>query len=1156
MPVHSKKFGQHLSRLVDMAREAHLRGKSVSLKAGSAVHALQSKVKALSQRSGGRERKRDWEDKRALELQAGGPVSSQARPRQKARSRVEVPQPVPFQCFDQRRRSSSSEDDVEEEVVARVQLHTDLTEPQREQESWGAMGKGAEKGEREGLAGSVPGQPHGFGEGASLESLDNIQSDSTGGNKEDPPPSPKPAPSFSSTSSSSSSPSSHRHWAPPKGFWRVARPETPFLNGVGTQTTMPIASSFVSLKDEPPANATLSGFQRKSRLASVDSVVEDKDENKGCWDMLRSDSLDCYLERCDKREVKERTDCVGGLWRAESWESVCSQEGTLSLWETVEANQRARGRSVNRRRNTNREEEKGSVDIPYLCVDQIDKRDVSLDASAFWDHEWDSTIPQQELLELPGSHFNPDKIPLSPRHERAMLLLERARLKACFNQPKGDRPPTRRAHSAQRYNPRRQQSGSGSPPLQKAVAVQPKEELTDPPSPGPLLIPQRKDPFPGGRNCRYGNSPTRVRFEDESEKEVESRYLDRVRERGRATGQKSKGILEKKTVRSISITGPTPTLEDVSFTNAASTQMTAAVVVVRKCEACGSILRDPPVPEPETAMAQPGNVEENQGKKVPRWVPPAQSDGIPQLDQPSSVRPKVAAVTFGEVLILGEDTEGGAGGGEGEKASGFGKLRRRSKKGESRLKLVGSGHGPYGASWAHRRNSNPRNRVNVCRRAVTFALGSPVALDRPLVGASGNSIPKDRDAPTPPLPIKSALKSGSTSRASGQRVVKLLPSVQYRLINLDEAGGHHDLITAEQHGEGPISAPPGSPPSSALVPCIRSSSLRYSPARITPDLPPAELWDTAADGAGLVLSGDVCRDLSVALPECRPALRCLGVSRAEDLRAELLRAEHLKAEAQWDDGLEGARRSMAERDSRPKLSLRRFFSSIGLHSVGRLVKGGRSSSMEQLSISAPRASSTSPSPTHRLHPNARLQRTPSLQALRTLSPLAQLRKASSVQSLERRVERSTILGGVPVPYSLAPRVIQRALSVEEVLAPRVLRPMGRVVQAFPDGTLLLELTRPPNGPFGFVISRGKGRPVTGVYVEQVGDGTEDGLYSGFLGAGDEILEVNGEAVAGLTLDQVTRLMTSNSTASIHISCHNVGTSAEQCNTGIFHYPFQ
>lgn len=183
---------------------------------------------------------------------------------------------------------------------------------------------------------------------------------------------------------------------------------------------------------------------------------------------------------------------------------------------------------------------------------------------------------------------------------------------------------------------------------------------------GPTPYPTKQRPLPwGGRNRQYGNSPTREQFEDKSENEAASCYLDRRRERGRATDQKSRGILEKKTERRISITDPTPTQEDVGFTNAASTQVTELGMVVRKCEACGSNLRDPPVPEPQTATAQPGNPEENQGKKVTRCVLPPQSDGIPQLEQPSSVRPKVAGVTFGEVLILGEDT--GAGGGWGRR---------------------------------------------------------------------------------------------------------------------------------------------------------------------------------------------------------------------------------------------------------------------------------------------------------------------------------------------------------------------------------------------------------------------------------------------------------------------------------------------------------
>ncbi|XP_012987947.2 uncharacterized protein si:ch211-13f8.1 isoform X2 [Esox lucius] len=1103
---------------------------------GSAVHALRSKVKALSQRPCGRERKREKmrEEKRTSELHAGRLASSQALTRQKCRSRGEVLPPVLSRHYDLRRQSSSSEDEVEE-VVASVQLHSHPTELEREQEDWGATG---------GLDRSVPVQPRGLGEGASLESLDNIQSDSTRENKDGTPSSTKPTPSSSSTSSPSST-SSHRHWAPPRGFWRVARPETLILNGVDPQSagvtpsTVSTSSSPGPPKDETPAGDNLSGPERKPRRFSADSAEEDQDESGSRWNMLRSDSLDCYIERCDKKKDEEPVDPPAGLRRAESWESVCSQDGALSLEETVAANRKARGLPASGRRNGDRGREKDVVDIPSLCVDLVDQTDASLNPSSSRDPEVDLTTPQQERLELPKSHLNPDELPLSPRHEQAMVLLERARLKARSNCAKGERPPTRRAHSAQRYNTR-QHHVSNSPPIQKDVAEKAEEEATAPhPSSGPLLVPPNRGPSPVGRTRLYANSPTRVWFEDESEKEVESRYLNRVKERGRATAhkakEKSRGMQGKNSDPTISIAGLAPPLEDAGFTSAASTQ--TAEVGVRKCEACGSILRDPPVPKPETAQSQPGDVDESQGKKVPRWVPPGHSDGISEPDQPSIIRPKAAGVTFGGVLILGEDREERAERGPGDRTSGFGKLRRRSRKGENRLKRVGSGHGPYGASWAHRRNSNPRNRVNVCRRAVTFALGSPVALERPQVEGSGNS--------TSPLPIKSALKSSSKNRAGGQRGVK--PSAQYRLVSVDDGPGgspqYHEHLNAEQHGEGAVSTPSGTPSSPDLVPCIRPSSLRYAPARVNPDHPAADLWDTAVDGAGVALSGDTCRDLPAGLPEYRSSLRCLAVSRAEDLRAELLRAEHLKAEAQWEEGLEGARRTMAERDGRPKLSLRRFFSSIGLHSVGRLVKGGRSSSMEQLSVSASRVSSASPSPTRRPTSDTGLQRTPSLQALNTVSPLAQLRKASSVQSLERRAERPTILGGMPVSYSLSPRGVQRALSVENMLATRVLGPVGpvgpagRVVQAFPDGTLLLELTRPANGPFGFVISRGKGRPVTGVYMEQVGDGAEEGLYSGLLGVGDELLEVNGEAVAGLTLDQVTRLMTRDSTATIRVLPH-------------------
>lgn len=52
------------------------------------------------------------------------------------------------------------------------------------------------------------------------------------------------------------------------------------------------------------------------------------------------------------------------------------------------------------------------------------------------------------------------------------------------------------------------------------------------------------------------------------------------------------------------------------------------------------------------------------------------------------------------------------------------------------------------------------------------------------------------------------------------------------------------------------------------------------------------------------LSGDMS-----SAAECRPALRGLALSRAEDLRAELLRAEHLKAEAMWEENSDSSRQA-------------------------------------------------------------------------------------------------------------------------------------------------------------------------------------------------------------------------------------------------------
>lgn len=321
--------------------------------------------------------------------------------------------------------------------------------------------------------------------------------------------------------------------------------------------------------------------------------------------------------------------------------------------------------------------------------------------------------------------------------------------------------------------------------------------------------------------------------------------MDRVRQRGRPGAPKSKskesntdssssGSERSKSHRSVSMP-PSQKQEDAVVSGETATVIKEIIVLVKKCESCGSVVREPqpvsaPIDPQNTEPQQPGNPEDPRGKLVPRWVPPNKPE--------ASTRPKAPlTVTFAGAYVLGENKESST----GWKSSGFGKLRRRSRKGESRLE---SGHGPYGPSWAQRRNSNPRNRVNLSR-AVSFAPGSPIALEPCLPEASGGL----RESPPPSLPIKSALKSSSRNRsAAGQS------TVQFQMTSNQggEGGSQHAALmdSSDTRRESPVSSTQGGQTTSTPVPCIRPSTLRYSPARLTPDLPAAELWDTTPDGTG------------------------------------------------------------------------------------------------------------------------------------------------------------------------------------------------------------------------------------------------------------------------------------------------------------------
>ncbi|XP_065122043.2 uncharacterized protein [Paramisgurnus dabryanus] len=913
----------------------------------------------------------------------------------------------------------------------------------------------------------VAGMSRGLCEGSSL---DNIALGGTSELQGDKPP----------TKSLTSSP---RHWAPPKGFWKVSRPETLLLNADSSLT-------LVAPKDAPPTNEV--DLKQKRKLKAVNAMVHKE--------LQRSDSLESAFHKGLQKKETVMTDQVGGLWKADSWETVCSR-GEMN------------------KRYLNQYQVKAIEIQTSMRPDGQYKPPLepNIDLSSYKVGDRNSEIIPKEPVFNYRPLFASTEVTLSPRHEQAKRLLERARLKARSQNTKSENPTCPAQREDLGLIP-----VTVLPTMRSTVIVTAQEQAAL----------QQQDIR--GRNHervvrsrRCGQSPTRVRFEDESEKEAERRYLERVRQRGPVVVDKSHSVLEPEESRASAINWVNVGIPLAILTKDGEcvATMVPKEEIVRACGACGSILG--PAQTSDSSSTHSGT---DRGTAAARWVSPGH-------ETVSDTIMKGITLTKGPSLDKSVGKEGV--GGAGESMSAFGKLRRRSRKGESRIE---TGHGPYARSqdlWAQRRNSKTRSSVedqttrtkviNRPEQGVTFA-----------VETSSEHETNVRDSPFQ-LPIKSALKSGSRSKQTGQRVVKLMPSVQYRLIHLDhklDGGSHHENIQPDDHLSVTFSASSQVlPVTSGLTSSNRSSSLRYSSAMLTTDLQGLTIWDTAADTVtGHLASDGVYKDpRCISTPsvssECHPALR--ATSKADDLRSELLRSEHRKFEMQCDDSLALSRRA-GEREGRPKLSLRRFFSAMGLNSVGKLVKGSRSNSMEHLCSPTARYSSASPSPTHR--GLVSLQRTPSLQSLHTQSPLAQLRKVSSVQSLQspkRKFERSTILGELPLPMSLAPRELQKEERIKEALEDSQ-GPLGRLVHALPDGTLLIELIRPVNAPFGFVISRGKGRPDSGIYVERIGDSPTENIYTGLLGVGDEILEVNGETIAGMTLDQVTRLMTRESKAKIRI----------------------
>uniref|UniRef100_A0A8C4WJ28 KIAA1614 n=1 Tax=Gopherus evgoodei TaxID=1825980 RepID=A0A8C4WJ28_9SAUR len=206
----------------------------------------------------------------------------------------------------------------------------------------------------------------------------------------------------------------------------------------------------------------------------------------------------------------------GRLWRAESWDSLGSAASVasgLSLAERVEKNRAVLQEmlSLSRQNRSPLEPHRYAKEALMLA------KDGAAQELLVNDLDWDSGISLQDS-EGYRAFVPTEELELSPRHEQAKQLLQRARMKARTS-------PLRASHDILPAVPqaKRDAGGSTAPDLKKSYAMRDGEAHIS----GNL-----SDSSSGESSCgqarKRGLSPSRVRFEDESLRDAEVRYLERL----------------------------------------------------------------------------------------------------------------------------------------------------------------------------------------------------------------------------------------------------------------------------------------------------------------------------------------------------------------------------------------------------------------------------------------------------------------------------------------------------------------------------------------------------------------------------------------------------------------------------------------------------
>ncbi|XP_063262672.1 uncharacterized protein KIAA1614 homolog isoform X2 [Prinia subflava] len=745
------------------------------------------------------------------------------------------------------------------------------------------------------------------------------------------------------------------------------------------------------------------------------------------------------------------------------------------------------------------------------------------------DGDWDSGVSLQDA-EGCRAVVAGRELELSPRHEQAKQLLQRARMKARTN-------PLRASHDI----------------LLLPAAPRPRE-----PSGRPSVAPRDggslSDSSSGESSCGQprrprGPSPSRVRFEDESARDAEVRYLERLQLRHRrALGS--------------ALPSPQPAGSRQPGDGAGQPRARSGDLVAGgKCSACGSFLGaatgrgtdaqaapDVAKSSPAPQRSVPGESGGPSAAQTEPKIRPLGPGGSPLWILPSRQRihtEKIKETYIGDVTYIDEvdsalestDTSDGC--------------RTDSEEAGPRSPHLGGHRDPRaGGHRAARAAPQPEARA---RKGTCVASGGPKDGDSgpgPVCPAPPGRTSSREDG-EPHRHLGGSKGVGNPARPPQQPSEPLEPSSQLRT-STPIPGTH-------------VPAPPPTKKACAQVPCRKAlffSSSRQAPSQGVrgpePDAgsaaapqpggtagpaerrgPCSPRWlpgsplralstnncnnthgqDAPGMGRG-TLSQPAASPVTPMSPEAaRPAGEGAGTPGAQP-------QQHLAGSAAHGE----PGRPLSRKGSSASASgLKKLLCSLSQSTKQRLGRF-RCYSMEQL-----------PAPGGSPPGGPGLRKSPSLQSLQLVSPFCQPQKAASIQSLHPQLGKAPRASAYLLPQTTADRKggagPQRSLSVEDIGAPGQLRAVGRVVEVFPDGTSQLELQRPPHGAFGFSVTSGHGRPDTGVYVQEMADAGTAKLYAGLLGVGDEILQVNGAAVSALGLACIRQLLLQADSLSLRVLRH-------------------